>query len=152
MKLLFQFNIAKMRKPYSDPLFDDFKRWLNALHALADIQPGFVWRYHGEKDSDGYIKADPSDPLIMGNISAWRDYDSLVSYTFTDGHLQIMKMKRRWFEPIPHPWTVLWWGDDEDLNKGPDEILKIAQQKLKHLEQNGTTAEAFGFGHHKGSV
>ena len=96
--ILFQFNTAKMRVPFEDPLFDDFRAWLRALHALAEADPGFVWRYQGEKSDYGYITPYPSAPLIMGNLSAWRDYDSLCRYTFRDGHLEILKSKRKWFE------------------------------------------------------
>lgn len=151
-RILFQFNVAKMAKPYSDPVFNDFKAWLTALHALAEAQSGFVWRYRGEKDKDGYIKADPADDLMMGNLSAWRDYQSLALYTFTDGHLQIMRSKRKWFKPIPHPWTVLWWADETELTRPQETLLQIAREKLIHLTKHGNTREAFGFGHHNGNV
>jgi len=55
-KILFQMNLADMRAPYSDPLYDDFKVWLNALHALAEADTGFLWRYKGEDDDSGHIQ------------------------------------------------------------------------------------------------
>lgn len=151
-QFLFQLNLAKMRAPFSDPLFDDFKAWLRALHALAEASPGFVWRYQGEKDEDGYIKPYPAEPLIMGNMSAWRDYDSLYAYTFTDGHLEIMKGKRKWFSRLTPPYTVLYYGEESDLTLPGTELLEIAKQKLRYLSVYGESPAAFGFGPHQGKL
>lgn len=149
-RILFQFNLARMRKPFSDPLFDDFKVWLNALHALADISPGFIWRYQGEKDEDGYIQPYPSAPLIMGNFSAWRDYQSLYDYTFTDGHLEMLKGKRKWFEKVLTPYNVLYYGTVDDLSHPPEQLLEEAKRRLAYLSLYGETPVAFGFGAHRG--
>tara|TARA_S200002703_G_scaffold146022_1_gene140756 strand:- start:437 stop:898 length:462 start_codon:yes stop_codon:yes gene_type:complete len=149
-RILFQLNLAKMRASFDDPLFDDFKVWLNALHALAEADPGFLWRYKGEDDHAGHIAPYPCAPLIMGNMSAWRDYDSLYAYTFTDGHLEIMKNKRKWFEPMQQPYGVLYYGDEDDLVKPKDELLKTALLKLAYLKKHGETSNAFGFGSHRG--
>lgn len=149
-RILFQLNLAKMRAPFSDPLFDDFKAWLGALHALAEVSPGFVWRYQGEKDEDGYIKPYPSAPLVMGNMSAWRDYQSLYDYTFKDRHLEMLKGKRKWFEKLPQPYSVLYYGTLEDLNQPADQLLEIAKRRLNYLSVYGESPVAFGFGPHRG--
>ena len=151
-QILFQLNLAKMRTPFDDPIFDDFKAWLRALHALAEASPGFVWRYQGEKDEDGYIQPYPAEPRIMGNMSAWRDYDSLYAYTFTDGHLEIMRSKRKWFDRLTSPWTVLYYGVEEDLLKPDVELLEVAKQKLRYLSVYGESPAAFGFGSHRGNL
>lgn len=149
-KILFQLNLAKMREPFSDPLFDDFRAWLRALHALAEVDPGFVWRYQGEKSDDGYIKVYPNAPLIMGNMSAWKDYTSLCRYVFRDGHLEILKSKRKWFEKMPPPYTVLYYGEEADLLKPPEELLQEGLQRLHYLSIYGESPAAFGFGTHRG--
>lgn len=145
---LFQFNVAKMRVPFDDPLFDDFKVWIRSLHALAEASDGFVWRYEGEKTDAGYIQVYDGAPLIMGNMSAWRDYDSLYEYTFTDGHLEMMKQKRKWFEKIDEAYSVLYYGGDEFFANP----LEKAKDKLRYLRVYGETPAAFGFGPHKGKV
>lgn len=139
-----------MRATFCDPLFDDFKAQLDPLHVLAESNAGFVWRYQGEKDSDGYIKPYADDPMIMGNMSAWRDYDSLFRYVFTEEHLALMRMKRKWFNTSLHPWTVLYYGTEESLKRSNQEILSEAKQRLEHLVIYGETKTAFGFGHHQG--
>lgn len=140
--MIFQFNIATMRAPYDDSLFDDFKVWLKALHALAEVTDGFIWRYQGEKDEGGYIQPYEDKPLVLGNMSVWRDYNSLYEYTFADGHLEMMKNKRKWFEKPEGPYSVLYYGEDELLARP----LKEAKKRLALLVAQGETLQAFGFG------
>jgi hypothetical protein len=150
MRILFQFNLVKMRAPFSDSLFDDFKAWIPALHALAQVHPGFVWRYEGEKDEDGYIKPYPDAPLIMGNMSAWKDYHSLYDYTFSSSHLEMMKDKRKWFEKMSTPYSVLYYGEEEDLLRPPLELLEEAKKRLSYFSVYSETPVAFNFGSHNG--
>ena len=150
--VLFQLNLAKMRAPFSDPLFDDFKAWLTSIHALADVNPNFLWRYHGEESEEGYIAPYPYAPLVMGNMSAWRDYDSLFEFTFTAGHMEMMKQKRKWFEKLPTPYNVLYYGDEGDLELPDEELLQQGLNKLRYLSIYGETPAAFGFGSHKGNL
>lgn len=149
-RILFQLNLAKMRAPFSDPLFDDFKAQLEELHTLACNSPGWLWRYQGEKDEDGYIKPYSNAPLIMGNMSGWKDYRSLYEYTFSGGHLEILKKKRKWFEKLPTPYTVLYYGVESDLAKPSLELLEEAKRRLNYLSIYGETPVAFGFGPHLG--
>lgn len=149
-RILFQLNLAKMRAPFDDPLFDDFRARLEELHTAAEQHKGFVWRYQGEKDDDGYIKPYPNYPLIMGNMSAWENYESLFNYTFSGAHMSIMKEKRKWFERLPHPYTVLYYGTVEDLQRDDSELLEHAMQRLRYLSVYGETPVAFGFGAHRG--
>jgi hypothetical protein len=151
-RILFQFNIAKMRTSFNDPLFDDFRAWLRALHALAEADPGFVWRYQGEKSEAGYIQPYPNDPLLMGNLSAWKNYDSLCRYVFRDGHLEILKSKRKWFEKMPTVYSVLYYGGMSDLERPNHELLEQAKDKLGQYRVCGETPAAFGFGTHRGKL
>lgn len=151
-RVLFQLNLACMRLPFSDPIWDDFKAQLHSLHEMAKRHPGFVWRYQGEKDDLGYIAPYKHQPLIMGNFSAWRDYDSLYKFTFTDGHLEIMKGKRKWFSRLTPPYTVLYYGEESDLTLPGTELLEIAKQKLRYLSVYGESPAAFGFGPHQGKL
>ena len=151
-RILFQFNLAKMKAPFEDPIFNEFRAWLRALHALAEADPGFVWRYQGEKSEAGYIQPYPNDPLLMGNLSAWKDYDSLCRYVFRDGHLEILKSKRKWFEKMPTVYSVLYYGDTSDLERPSHELLEQAKSKLALYIDQGETQEAFGFGTHRGQL
>ena len=149
-KILFQYNVALMREPFDHPIWDDFKSRLEELHLLADDNPSFLWRYQGEKDEHGYIHPYRDNELLMGNLSAWSDYSSLFDYTFTAGHLDIMKSKRKWFIPLPQPWSVLFYGEPSDLERSSEDLLEEAKQRLVYLADNGESPFAFGFGNHKG--
>ena len=46
---LAQSNIARMLGPLEDPVMAGFVERLDALNALADASPGFVWRYQTEE-------------------------------------------------------------------------------------------------------
>jgi len=139
-----------MRTPFDDPLFEDFRAQLETLHALAEANPGLVWRYQGEKDKGGFIKPYDDAPLIMGNMSAWKDYRSLYEYTFSSGHLAILRNKRKWFEKMHPPYTVLYYGVEEDLLKLDLDLLEEAKKRLRYLSVYGETPVAFGFGSHNG--
>ena len=149
-RILFQLNLAKMRTPFNDSLFDDFKEQLESLHTLAESNLGFLWRYRGEKDEGGFIKPYTNAPLIMGNMSAWSSYRALYEYTFSSAHLAILKEKRKWFERMPVPYTVLYYGVMEDLLKPDIELLDEAKRRLSYLSVHGETTVAFGFGSHNG--
>ncbi len=149
-RILFQLNLARMRVPFDDSLFEDFRAQLEMLHALAEANPGFIWRYQGEKDQGGFIKPYDEAPLVMGNMSAWKDYRSLYEYTFSSGHLEILRNKRKWFEKMHSPYTVLYYSKEEDLLKPPLELLEEAKKRLNYLSVHGETLVAFGFGSHRG--
>ena len=139
-----------MRTEFDDPLFDDFRDQLETIHTLACNSPGWLWRYQGEKDIGGYIKPYPNAPLIMGNMSAWTDYDSLYKFTFKSEHLELLKNKRKWFEQLPQPYAVLYYGVAEDLLKPPEELLEEAKRRLNYFSIYGESPVAFNFGSHNG--
>ena len=139
MSKLFQYNIAKMRFSFDDPRFDDFRSQLAVVHKVAEDHAGFIWRLLGENGEEGYIKP-YKDPLVMGNLSAWRDYDSLYDFTFSGAHLSIMKPKRKWFEKIQGHYNVLYYHDSFE------NALEVAKQKLRYLRVYGETPAAFTWG------
>jgi hypothetical protein len=150
---LIQFNIVKMRAPFSDPLLADFRDQINTLHDIAKQHPGFVWRFPGEEIFEqGYIIPYWTDPLIMGNLSVWTDYASLYDYTFHGPHFKIMQSKRKWFEPILHPYNVMWWRDKDIFSKKLDNdqalaILEDGVRRLDRLAAEGPNPACFNFKH-----
>ena len=149
-RILFQLNLAKMRAPFDDPLFEDFREQLESIHALACSNPGWLWRYQGEEDDGGYIKPYSNAPLIMGNMSAWKDYRSLYEFTFLTEHLALLKNKRKWFDQLPKPYAVLYYGVAEDLMRSPNDLLDEAKSRLNYFSIYGETPVAFNFGPHNG--
>ena len=129
-----------MRAPYTDPLFRDFRVWIDAVHALAEKSPGFVWRYEGEKTDAGYIQADPAEPLLMGNLSVWERADDLHRFTFSGAHAEMMKGRKKWFEKMDQPYSVFW----TQLASAPFPEVKQGLSRLYCLRALGDTEKAFG--------
>ena len=137
-----QFNIAWMREPFDSELFDDFRERLSELHDLADNSAGFVWRHDGTQEKNGYIQPYSSLPLVMGNYSIWSDYDSLFYYTFSGGHMDLMRDRKKWFEPAAgRTYSVLWVEDS--LSDGS---IDEGKMRIECLKSWGDTQQAFGFG------
>jgi hypothetical protein len=66
---LAQFNIARARAALDDPVMAGFVEQLEAVNALAEATPGFVWRLKGNDGaSSSYIQL-YDDPRILINMS-----------------------------------------------------------------------------------
>lgn len=117
--LLCQFNLAWMREPYDHPIWDSWKRHLvPSLHARALRHPGFVSLWDGQQTPEGYLAPYPDQPLVMGNLSAWKSAVSLREFVFGDpAHLAVMKSSLRWFHPPrEEPYSVFYWAPQLDLH------------------------------------
>ncbi|WP_026986575.1 DUF3291 domain-containing protein [Fodinicurvata fenggangensis] len=136
---LAQINIAKFRVPMEDPVNRDFVANLDRVNAIAEQQPGFVWRLIGEGENATDIQA-YDDPNILVNMSVWADIESLAAFVYrTPAHLDIMRRRREWFERLDI-FQALWWvpaGHRPDVAEG--------RQRLEHLQRHGPTAQAFTF-------
>jgi hypothetical protein len=49
---LAQINTATLRAPLDDPCMADFVAQIRAINAVADADPGFVWRLRGDGEED----------------------------------------------------------------------------------------------------
>lgn len=137
---LAQLNIARMRGPLDSPVMADFAAQLNATNAIADASEGFVWRM---------IEEDPEDPalielgpLMLVNLSVWRDAPSLSQFVYRSAHAAMLKERRRWFLPQEGATTVLWWVPRMHIPP-----LREATARLTELKRVGPSPRAFGFRH-----
>ena len=111
---------------------------LDRVNAIADASPGFIWRLTGEGDNATDIKMF-DDPLMILNISVWRDLDSLTAFVYRTAHRDIMRRRAQWFEAMPN-FMALWWVPVGHLPP-PEEGLA----RLDCLGRVGASAEAFTF-------
>ena len=65
---LSQLNIAKFRVPQDDPVNADLVNKLDRVNAIAEAQPGFIWRFTGEGNDALDVQAF-EDPNIALNMS-----------------------------------------------------------------------------------
>ena len=136
---LAQVNVARARGQPDEPVMAEFMAALPEINALAERSPGFVWRLQTE-DGDATAIRPYGDPLILVNLSLWRDLDALREYVFRSGHAGYMRRRREWFERFERVYLALWW-----VPAGHIPTIGEAVERLAHLEAHGPTPVAFGF-------
>ena len=136
---LAQFNIARFLLPQDDPANADFVSNLDRVNAVAENQPGFVWRFTGSGNDALDVQAF-DDPNIAINMSVWTDIRSLVNFVYRDdAHKQIMRRRKEWFDKIEF-YMVLWW-----VEEGRRPTVEEAKIRLELLRRNGSSYSAFTF-------
>ena len=133
-----QLNTAHMRAPLDAPLMAGFAQQLDAINALADAHPGFVWRLTGEDPNDPAIRSLGENRLV--NISVWRDIASLSDYAYRSAHAAALRRRTDWFFEQTRASLVLWW-----VEAGCIPTIEQAVRRLAHLREHGPTPRAFSF-------
>ena len=136
---LAQINIVRMRAPLDDPLMAGFVARLDEINALAEDAPGFVWRLKDESNNATNIQVFDDSRLIV-NMSVWESIEALFEYTYRSGHIELLRARKDWFEPLGSPPVALWW-----VAAGQISTAEEGKQRLALLEQNDPSPEAFTF-------
>lgn len=136
---LAHFNLARLRQPLEDPRSAGFAEGIEAMNALGEASPGFVWRLRTEAGDATSLRV-PPDPQVIVNLTVWTDVESLKSYAYRSGHGQFVRRRREWFEHRCAPSLVLWW-----VPVGERPTLADARARLAHLTEHGPTPWAFTF-------
>ena len=136
-----QINIAKFRLPMEHPANAEFMGNLDRVNAIAEAQPGFVWRLTGEGNNAMDLRA-YQDPDVAVNMSIWTDVEALSAFVYRSGaHREIMRRRREWFDKMEF-FIALWWvpiGHRPSVTEGVE--------RLELLARRGPTQEAFVFKH-----
>jgi len=138
---LAQMNVATARYPLDDAPMAEFVARLDAINALADASPGFVWRLQGISGNATDIRVD-DDPFTIVNMSVWRDVESLFAFAYRSAHQGVMAKRRQWFRRPEHAYQVLWWVPD-----GHRPSVDEGFARLQTLQRAGPGATAFTFRH-----
>jgi heme-degrading monooxygenase HmoA len=137
---LAQVNIALPRAPLESRLLAEFVAQLEPVNGAADAAPGFIWRLQTDEGDATAIKAFGDDRLIV-NLSVWESLDALRAFVFsTREHLDVLRHRRAWFEPLGEAHVALWWVPAGHL-PGVGE----AEQRLALLRARGPSPSAFTF-------
>ena len=107
---LAQMNIARMHAPLTDPVMAGFVAQLDAMNALADRTPGFIWRLeeHLLPGTDETSRAYAAESILV-NLSVWEGVEPLQHYVYHSAHGGLLRNRRDWFEKMEERWVVLWW-------------------------------------------
>jgi len=139
---LAQLNIARAVAPLDSEPLRSFMDAIDAVNALADSAPGFVWRLEDEDDehpgATGIQAYD--DPWLIVNLSVWESREALWDFVYAGDHLQIMRRRREWFGALAESHLVLWWVPEE-----PVPSIEEAVERLDDLRAHGPTPHAFTF-------
>jgi hypothetical protein len=119
---LAQFNVAAPRLPLDDPGMAGFVSRLDAVNAVADAAPGFVWRLVSDGGNDATELRDPRLGEQIVNLSVWESRESLWAYVYRTDHLDVLRQRADWFDLPPAAHLVRWWvpaGHIPSLDRRP---------------------------------
>ena len=137
---LAQVNIGRMRAAIGDPIMEGFRSQLEAINAIADRSPGFVWRLQTDEGNAIAIRPFPDDELMAINMSVWESLDGLQQYVYRTAHAGALRDRSQWFEPLEGPVLALWW-----IPPGLMPMVAEALERLRILKERGPSPEAFTF-------
>lgn len=136
MAHLAQLNVARLAHPLDHPDLRPFVDALDAVNAVADASPGFVWRLQEESGNATGIRPFGADVIV--NLSVWTSLAALEAYVYGEAHAAVLRQRRMFFSRMPGPTLVLWW-----VPEGHHPTLAEAQERLRRLEAEGPTPYAF---------
>ena len=139
MYQLAQVNIARMLAPLSDLLMTGFVAQLDAINALADGSPGFLWRLQTEEGNATTLRPFEDD-LILVNLSLWASLSDLLAFVYKSQHRSVLQQRQQWFERFEGPYLALWW-----VPSGHIPSIEEAKERLAYLRAHGETPYAFTF-------
>ena len=143
---LAQLNVARMRAPLDSERMSEFREFLAPINALAERQPGFIWRLSDAEGGDATSLETPfPDDMVIVNLSVWREEASLRAFVYGTVHSYFVRERRRWFERMHTPHVAMWW-----VSPGTVPSLLDAKSRLDSVIEHGPTPRAFtlarGFG------
>ena len=97
MYQLAQVNIARMLAPLTEPLMAGFVAQLDAINALADSSPGFLWRLQTPEGNATALRPFEDD-LILVNLSLWASLADLSAFVYKSRHRQVLLHRQHWFQ------------------------------------------------------
>src|SRR5262245_24530555 len=134
-----QLNVGRAVAPLDSTQLADFMAWLDAINAIADRSPGFVWRLQGDNGNNTSLKVSDDAQFIV-NMSVWESLEDLHAFTYRSDHKSVFARRYEWFERASGPNVVLWW-----IPAGTLPTVDEALARLERLASHGPTPEAFGF-------
>jgi hypothetical protein len=134
------FNIARMAAPLESPQMKAFMDGLDHINALGEQAPGFVWRYTAEGTNNATAARPLGDDDIIVNFGVWETREQLWEFVYRSQHLDFLRRRREWFQPMTEAFLVLWW-----VPAGYVPPIEEAIAKLEHLRSVGPSADAFTF-------
>ena len=97
---LAQLNVGHIRYATDDPRMAEFMGALDAVNALAERSPGFVWRLKDDASNNATNILVSDDPHFLVNMSVWETPEQLEHFVWNTVHKRIYQKKGNWFAPM----------------------------------------------------
>lgn len=136
---LAQINIARAIAPLDSPVMAEFMAALDAINALAEQSPGFVWRLKDEAGNATTLHPYADNRIII-NLTVWENIETLKAYAYNTAHVDFVRRRHLWFETLSLPYLALWW-----IPAGHLPSVGEAKDRLEHLRAHGESPQAFSF-------
>jgi len=134
-------NYARLRAPMEDPSMAEFRLAMDPINMIAKASPGFVWSLDDSTEGRREVPMLVEDPLLMPQLSLWKDMDSLQHFAFRSGHAMYLKRRKEWFTPPEPPFSVCWWRPVTSSLP----TLREAFERCHILRVHGPSVDAFDF-------
>jgi hypothetical protein len=76
-------------------------------------------------------------------MSVWESVEALAGFVYSDTHRQVLRRRRRWFEPMAEAYTALWW-----IPRGHVPTTQEAEERVLYLREFGPTPRSFTLREH----
>ena len=136
---LAQINIAHAHETMDSKSMQGFVERLDEINQLADEAEGFIWRLQTEEGHATSIQAF-DDPLLLVNMSVWKDIKSLKHYVYKTAHVELIQDRDAWFNKMLKMHQALW-----RIPEGHMPSVDEGKQKLEYLQKNEPSKTAFIF-------
>lgn len=136
-------NFGLLRGAWDSPVVAEFVNAVDRVNALAARTPGFVVNIGGDELHQQLAVADDpivSDPNAAVTLSVWEDAAALNHFVHKTLHGAFLRRRSDWFVPLDRATYVVW-----PIVAGHRPTIAEALDRLKHLEENGPTADAYDF-------
>lgn len=138
-----ELNVGRLVAPVGDLRVAPFVDAIDAINALAERSPGFVWRLKDEAADASPGALDlrlPGDGSTLVNMSVWESSEDLRRFVFNTVHRRFYERRAEWFELMATHHVVMWW-----VEPGVTPTLEEAGARLARLNREGPSEAAFGW-------
>ena len=74
------------------------------------------------------------DDLLLINLSVWESVEALRAFVYRSDHVEYLRRRRDWFEPMSEAFLALWW-----VPAGTVPTPHEAVDRVEHLRAHGPT-------------
>lgn len=141
-----QLNIGQLWHPVDDPRTAGFTDNADAINALAERSPGFVWRLIEDAQAsfaDG-VTLYPDDPCALRTLSVWESPQALAHFVLQTVHGKFVGRRSEWFRAQDHRTYVIW-----PIPAGHIPTVREGLDRLAELERHGARDTAYDFAYLK---